>query len=112
MPVVPVPVGSAARLLLTGAPSLFSAARAAGCSRTEALHVVADSGFVLLRAARHSPRSWREQNAVRHFTWQAWLTARYGLEVARAVATAQEEGREDLADSAVDVRNNAAGQEH
>ena len=108
MPVIPV--SSALRLVLTGAPSLYRAARAVGAGRTEALSVVADSAIVWWGAARHSPTRWRQQNAVRHFTWQAWLTARHGLAVSRAVAAAQERGREGVADSEVDVRNNAAGQ--
>ncbi len=107
-----LPLGPAARLLFTGAPALYGAARAVGCDRRQALAVLTDSATVLVRSARHSPADWREQNAVRHFTWQAWLTARHGIEVSRAVASAQERGREGSADSAVDVRNNAAGQEH
>ena len=103
---------SVTRLALTGAPSLYRAARDAGADRATALRVLGDSALVLVRAARHSPRSWREQNAVRHFTWQAWLTARHGLRLARAVATAQERGREALADSRVDRSNNASGQEY
>ena len=105
-----LPLGPAARLLFTGAPSLYRASREAGADRATALRVLGDSALVLVRAARHSPRNWREQNAVRHFTWQAWLTARHGLTLARAVATAQERGREALADSGVDRLNNAAGQ--
>ena len=106
-----LPVGPAVRLL-SGVPLLYRAARAAGADRTTAVRVLGDSALVLVRAARHSPRDLREQNAVRHFTWQAWLTARHGLTLARAVATAQERGREALADSGVDRLNNASGQEY
>ena len=105
-----LPLGSAVRLLFTGAPALYRAARDAGADRHTALTVVAESGYVLVRAARNSPGRWGQQNAVRHFTWQAWLTARHGFVTARAVAAAQERGRERTADSLVDQRNNATGQ--
>lgn len=107
-----LPVRSLVRLAFTAVPRLYGAARAAGAGRSQALDVLADSVLVLAGAARHSPTRWREQNAIRHFTWQAWLTARHGRDLARAVARAQERGREDSADSAVDRRNNATGQEY
>jgi hypothetical protein len=105
-----LPLGSATRLLFTGAPKLYRAARDAGAGRRTALTIVAESAYVLVRSARHSPGRWRLQNAVRHFTWQAWLTARHGFVTSRAVAAAQERGRERTADSLVDQRNNAVGQ--
>jgi hypothetical protein len=99
-------------LAVSAVPRIFRAARRAGLGRRAAVGVVADSAYVQVAAARHSPRRWREENAIRHFTWQAWLTARHGRRVAEAIAAAQEQGRLALPDSAVDLRNNAAGQDH
>ena len=47
---------------------------------------------------------------MRHFMWQAVLTARFGVEAARTIAAAQETGSPARRDSGVDQRNNAAGQ--
>jgi hypothetical protein len=47
---------------------------------------------------------------MRHFMWQATLTARFGLEAARAIAAAQEAGTPHRRDSRADEHNNAAGQ--
>jgi hypothetical protein len=101
---------STARNASVGAPRLYRAARQAGASPRAALDVLAVSGAVLALAARRGPGAPGRQNAVRHFTWQAVLTGRHGLHVARAVADAQERGSTRLRDSAVDQRNNAAGQ--
>ncbi len=49
-------------------------------------------------------------NAMRHFMWQAVLTARFGPGAARALAAAQESGSPNSKDSAVDEHNNAVGQ--
>jgi hypothetical protein len=94
----------------SGVPRLYRAARQSGASRGEALDVVAVSAAALLTAARHAPGRPARQNAVRHFAWQAVLTARHGRTVAVAVADAQERGSVRLHDTAVDQRNNAAGQ--
>lgn len=99
-----------ARNASVGAPRLYRAARQAGASRTEALDVLAASAGALLLAARQGSGRPGRQNAVRHFTWQAVLTARHGVQVATAVADAQERGSTRLRDTAVDQRNNAAGQ--
>ena len=63
-------------------------------------------------AARRGRGEPGRQNAVRHFVWQALITARLGLPVARAVAEAQETGTPNAADSQVDRHNNAVGQEY
>ena len=93
-----------------GAPRLYRAARQAGASTTGALDVLAASAGALLVAARQGSGRPGRQNAVRHFTWQAVITARHGVHVATAVADAQERGSTRLRDTAVDQRNNAAGQ--
>jgi len=99
-----------ARNSSVGAPRLYRAARQAGASTTGAMDVLAASAAVLLLAARRGAGERGRQNAVRHFTWQAVLTGRHGIHVARAVADAQERGSTRLRDSAIDQRNNAAGQ--
>jgi antirestriction protein ArdC len=99
-----------ARSATGGAPRLYRAARQSGASSREAAAVVATSAAALLVAARRAPGRPGRQNAVRHFTWQAVLTARHGRVVASAVADAQERGSVRLRDTAVDQRNNAAGQ--
>jgi hypothetical protein len=95
---------------LGGAPRLYRAARRSGATGREAVAVVATSATALLLAARRAPGRPARQNAVRHFAWQAVLTARHGLTLARAVADAQERGSVRPRDTAVDQRNNAAGQ--
>ncbi len=54
---------------------------------------------------------WRT-NALRHFMWQALLTARFGLDAARTIAAAQEAGTPAHQDSAIDAHNNVVGQEY
>jgi hypothetical protein len=93
-----------------GAPRLYRAARQSGASGRESVAVVAASAGALLTAASRSPGRPARQNAVRHFAWQAVLTARHGRTVASAAADAQERGSVRLRDTAVDQRNNAAGQ--
>jgi hypothetical protein len=99
-----------ARSASVGAPRLYRAARLAGASSTGALDVLAASASALVLAARHGSGRRGRQNAIRHFTWQATITARHGIHVAAAVADAQERGSTRLGDTAVDQRNNAAGQ--
>jgi len=103
-------VAATARNASVGAPRLYRAARQAGAGRTAALDVLAASGAALLLAARQGAGRPGRQNAVRHFTWQAVITGRHGINVARAVADAQERGSTRPRDTAVDQRNNAAGQ--
>ncbi|MGO4258383.1 DUF6973 domain-containing protein [Marmoricola sp. RAF53] len=95
-----------------GAPRLYRAARAAGASRFDAARMLAWSGVVLLVVSPRAAGVAGRQNAVRHFVWQAMVTARYGAEVARRVADAQESGTPDATDSAVDVRNNAVARSY
>ena len=63
-------------------------------------------------AARRGRGERGRQNAVRHFVWQALVTARFGHQVARTVAEAQESGARREADSRVDRHNNTVGQEY
>jgi hypothetical protein len=99
-----------ARNATGGAPRLYRAARQSGASSGDAAAVVATSAAALVTAARRAPGRPARQNAVRHFAWQAVLTARHGRTVATAVADAQERGSVRPRDTVVDQRNNAAGQ--
>jgi hypothetical protein len=102
----------AARWVVRGVPGVYEAARAAGLSRRDSLRVLDVSGRALVLAKRRQPRHWRAENAVRHFVWQAWLTAAYGREVAESVGRAHERVASDRADSRVDRDNNRIGQEY
>ncbi len=93
-----------------GVPSVYRAARSAGLGRRESVRVLEASAIVLVMARKRYPRRWRAENAVRHFVWQAWLTATYGRPVAEAVGRAHEQISRDRVDSSVDRGNNALGQ--
>ncbi|WP_162799348.1 hypothetical protein, partial [Nocardioides sp. 616] len=82
----------ALRLTTTALPRLWRAARAAGAGHAAALDVVLASALAFSSASRAHPGAWRRHNAVRHFMWQAYLSARHGEALARAVADAQEAG--------------------
>lgn len=97
---------------VTGGPRLYAAALRAGAGPLEAARVLAISSGALTVAARRGAGVPGRQNAVRHFVWQALLTARHGLPVARAIAAAQESGTPNAADSQADRHNNAVGQEY
>ncbi|WP_426243927.1 DUF6973 domain-containing protein [Nocardioides sp. LHG3406-4] len=103
---------NAIRSATSGVPRLYAAARGSGAGHRESVGMVAASAAALVIAARRHPAEWRQQNAVRHFSWQALLTARYGLAAADALAQAHERRSRDAADSAVDRANNVAGQEY
>ncbi len=93
----------------TGVPRLYTAATRTGLSPAEALDVLRISRAALTSAAQHGGVPGRT-NALRHFMWQAALTARFGEEAARAIAIAQEAGTPHRKDSRVDSHNNAVGQ--
>lgn len=97
---------------VAGAPTLYQAARRAGASHPAAADVMAASATALSVAAARSDGTPGRQNAMRHFIWQAYLSGRHGLEIAQAVAGAQEEGRHTTLDSRIDERNNAIGQQY
>jgi len=95
-----------------GAPRLYRAARSEGVGVLDAGRVPLSSAVVLFLVAPRAAGVPGRQNAVRHFVWQALLTARHGLAVAEAVAEAQERGSTRPADSATDRHNNAVGQRY
>ncbi len=101
-----------ARWAVRAVPGVYGAARGAGLGRRDALRVLEGSAYAFVLARKRHPRRWRAENAVRHFVWQAWLTASYGLEVAEAVGRAHERVSSDARDSAVDRENNRIGQEY
>jgi len=94
----------------TGVPRLYAAAVRAGLGPAGAVEVLRISQAALAAGARHGRGVPGRSNALRHFLWQAALTARFGLDAARAIAAAQEAGSPRRRDSRVDEHNNAAGQ--
>jgi hypothetical protein len=94
----------------TGVPRLYAAAMKAGLGPSGAVEVLRISRAALTAAAQHGRGVPGRTNAMRHFMWQATLTARFGVEAARSIATAQEAGTPSRRDSTVDVHNNVAGQ--
>jgi predicted lipid-binding transport protein (Tim44 family) len=94
----------------TGVPRLYAAATRAGLGPSGAFEVLRISQAALQAAATHGRGVTGRTNAMRHFMWQATLTARFGLDAARAIAAAQEAGTPSRRDSRADEHNNAAGQ--
>jgi len=103
-------VGRMASWVARGVPGIYRASRSAGLGRRESLRVLEASAYALALARKRYPRRWRAENAVRHFVWQAWLTATYGRPVAEAVGHAHERMWRDGVDSSVDRGNNVLGQ--
>lgn len=101
-----------ARWAVRAIPGVYGAARSAGLARGDAVRVVEGSAYAFVQARRRFPRRWRAENAVRHFVWQAWITATYGRQVAEAVGRAHERLSGDARDSVVDQENNRIGQEY
>ena len=93
----------------TGVPRLYAAATRAGLGPSGAFEVLRVSQAALQAAATHGRGVPGRTNAMRHFMWQATLTARFGVDVARSIAAAQEAGTPSRRDSRVDEHNNAAG---
>lgn len=94
----------------TVVPRLYAAALKAGLGPSGALEVLQVSQAALQAAAAHGSGVPGRTNAMRHFMWQAVLTARFGADVAQAIAAAQEAGTPSQRDSGVDQQNNAVGQ--
>ena len=94
----------------TVVPRLYAAALKAGLGPSGAFEVLQVSQAALQAAAAHGRGVPGRTNAMRHFMWQAVLTARFGVDVAQAIAAAQEAGTPSRHDSSVDQRNNAVGQ--
>ena len=101
-----------ALLALTTVPRLFIAARGAGLGLTGAARVLWISEGAWRTAAAHGRGVPGRRNALRHFMWQALLTAHFDRSVAASIARAQEEGATRLRDSRVDEHNNAVGQDY
>ena len=101
----------AARVVVGGVPGLYRVAREEVGTR-EALVVVASSAWTLVLALLQTAGRPRMRNAVRHFAWSAWLAARYGVEVAEAVAAEHELHSLDPLDSEADEHNNRAGRRY
>ncbi|MDR7253464.1 hypothetical protein J2X46_002454 [Nocardioides sp. BE266] len=96
----------------TGVPRLYTAALKAGVGPAGAFEVLRISQSALTTAAAQGRGVPGRTNAMRHFMWQALLTARFGRPVAASIARAQEQGSPDGRDSRVDQHNNAVGQDH
>jgi hypothetical protein len=94
----------------TGVPRLYAAAVRIGLGPAGAVEVLRISQAAVSAAATHGRGIPGRSNAMRHFMWQAALTARFGIDAARSIAAAQEAGNPRRRDSRVDERNNAAGQ--
>ena len=93
----------------TAVPRLYAAATRAGLGPSGAVEVLRISQAALAAAAKHGRGVPGRANAMRHFMWQAVLTARFGVEAARTIAGAQEVGTPNRRDSGVDENNNVAG---
>ena len=91
-------------------PRLYAAALKAGLGPSGGFEVLQVSQAALQASAAHGRGVPGRTNAMRHFMWQAVLTARFGVDVAQAIAVAQEAGTPSRRDSAVDQQNNAVGQ--
>ena len=94
----------------TAVPRLYAAAIRAGLGPSGALEVLRISSAALRAAAAQGRGVPGRTNALRHFMWQAVLTARFGVDAAGTIAAAQELGTPSRKDSSVDVNNNAVGQ--
>lgn len=94
----------------TVVPRLSAAATRAGIGPAGAVEVLRISQAALQAAAAHGRGVPGRSNAMRHFMWQAVLTARFGVEAAQSIALAQETGSPARRDSGVDQHNNAVGQ--
>ena len=94
----------------TGVPRLYAAATRAGLGPSGAFEVLRISQAALQAAATHGRGVPGRTNAMRHFMWQATLTARFGVDAARVLAAAQEAGTPNRRDSRADEHNNTAGQ--
>lgn len=94
----------------TAVPRLYAAAMRTGVGPAGAAQVLRISEAALRTAAARGRGEPGRVNALRHFMWQAVLTARFGIAVAAPIATAQEDGTPAHRDSRVDAHNNAVGQ--
>ena len=96
----------------TVVPRLSGAAMRAGLGPSGTVEVLRISEAALRIAAGQGRGVPGRTNALRHFMWQAVLTARFGVDAARTIAAAQEAGTPSRKDSTIDTHNNAVGQEY
>ena len=96
----------------TGVPRLYAAGLKAGLRPAGAFDVLRISEAALRAAAAQGRGVPGRTNAMRHFMWQAVLTARFGRPAAATIARAQEQGTPTARDSRVDEHNNGVGQQH
>jgi hypothetical protein len=96
----------------TGVPRLYTAGLRAGLGPSGAFEVLRISEAALRAAAAQGRGVPGRTNAMRHFMWQALLTARFGRPAAAGIARAQEHGTPNARDSRVDEHNNGVGQEY
>ena len=94
----------------TVVPRLSAASIKAGLGPAGTVEVLRISEAALRIATGQGRGVPGRTNALRHFMWQAVLTARFGLDAARTIAEAQEAGTPDRKDSSIDAHNNAVGQ--
>lgn len=94
----------------TTVPRLWSAALAAGVGPAGAVQVLRISEASLRTSTARGSGVPGRTNALRHFIWQAMLTARFDRAVAASIARSQEQGTPSARDSRVDDHNNAVGQ--
>ena len=94
----------------TAVPRLYAAGLRAGLGPGGGVEVLRISQAALQASAAHGRGVPGRANAMRHFMWQAVLTARFGVGAARSIAAAQEAGTPARRDSSVDQQNNAVGQ--
>jgi hypothetical protein len=96
----------------TAVPRLYAAALRAGLGPAGAVESLRISQAALAASAKHGRGVPGRTNAMRHFMWQATLTARFGVDAARTIAAAQEAGTPSARDSRVDEQNNRVGQDY
>lgn len=93
----------------TVVPRLWAAAAAAGLGPRDTVVLLRVSEASLRAAATHGHGVPGRTNALRHFLWQALLTAKFGATAAASVADAQEARSPSARDSQVDQHNNEVG---
>ena len=94
----------------TTAPRLYSAALKAGVGPAGAVQVLRISAGALRTSTARGSGVHGRTNALRHFMWQALLTARFDRSAAASIAQSQERGTPNARDSRVDEHNNVVGQ--
>ncbi|MFC7494158.1 MULTISPECIES: DUF6973 domain-containing protein [unclassified Nocardioides] len=99
------------RAVVSGVPGMYRSA-SSQLGAVEGWRVLAVAGSCLALATLRAGGRPRAQNALRHFAFSAWLAARYGEPVARAITDQHERHSRQPLDSEADQRNNAVGRDH